>query len=167
VEPMAEPNGAERAEPGAATRDRLEQELARVRGQRHRLAVQLGGEDPDDPDLGDRGDEAVRLEGLDDLARMDRRIGEVERLIAGLGAHDTPPGLADGTVVTLRFPDGDVATFRVVSIPEQAPADGQDDVVTASSPLGQALVGRRAGDTITYRGPDGDLQAEVVALHTP
>jgi transcription elongation factor GreA len=152
------------SDPSDATHDRLEQELARVREQRRRLAVQLGGEDPDDPDLGDRGDEAFQLEGLDDLSRMDRRIAEIERLIAGPGALNTPPGLADGTVVTLRFPDGDEATFRIVAIPEQAPAEGQDDVVTTSSPLGQALVGRRAGDTITYRGPDGDLQAEVVAV---
>jgi transcription elongation factor GreA len=152
------------SDPSEATHDRLEQELARVREQRRRLAVQLGGEDPDDPDLGDRGDEAFQLEGLDDLSRMDRRIAEIERLIAGPGALNTPPGLADGTVVTLRFPDGDEATFRIVAIPEQAPAEGQDDVVTTSSPLGQALVGRSAGDTITYRGPDGDLQAEVVAV---
>jgi transcription elongation factor GreA len=152
------------SDPSDATHDRLEQELARVREQRRRLAVQLGGEDPDDPDLGDRGDEAFQLEGLDDLSRMDRRIAEIERLIAGPGALNTPPGLADGTVVTLRFPDGDEATFRIVAIPEQAPAEGQDDVVTTSSPLGQALVGRSAGDTITYRGPDGDLQAEVVAV---
>jgi transcription elongation factor GreA len=152
------------SDPSDATHDRLEQELARVREQRRRLAVQLGGEDPDDPDLGDRGDEAFQLEGLDDLSRMDRRIAEIERLIAGPGALNTPPGLADGTVVTLRFPDGDEATFRIVAIPEQAPAEGQDDVVTTSSPLGQALVGRRAGDTITYRGPEGDLQAEVVAV---
>jgi transcription elongation factor GreA len=152
------------SDPSDATHDRLEQELAQVREQRRRLAIQLGGEDPDDPDRGDRGDEAFQLAGLDDLSRMDRRIAEIERLIAGPGALNTPPGLADGTVVTLRFPDGDEATFRIVAIPEQPPAEGQDDVVTTSSPLGQALVGRSAGDTITYRGPDGDLQAEVVAV---
>jgi transcription elongation GreA/GreB family factor len=63
-------------------------------------------------------------------------------------------------VVTLRFPEGDQAAFRIVTIPEQAPADDQDDLLTAASPLGQALVGRRAGDTVTYRGPGGGLQAE-------
>jgi transcription elongation factor GreA len=161
---MAEPTGSEGTERSAVTRERLEGELAQVREQRHRLAVQLGGEDADDPDRGDSGDEAVQLEGLDELSRLDRRIDEIERLIAGPDALDTGPGLADGTVVTLRFPDGDVLIYRIVTIPEEAPADGRDDVVTASSPLGQALVGKGAGDTITYSGPDGDLRAEVVAV---
>jgi transcription elongation GreA/GreB family factor len=164
VEPVGEPSNSDRSELIDATRDRLEQELARAHEQRQRLATQLGGEDPADPDAGDRGDEANQLEGLDELARMDRRIREIERLLAGPDAPDTLPGLADGTVVTLRFPDGDVASFRIVAITEEAPADGQDDVVTTTSPLGRALVGRHAGDTITYRGPTGVLQAEVVAL---
>jgi transcription elongation factor GreA len=158
-----EASGAAGTGSSAAARERLERELAQAREQRHRLADQLGGEDPDDPDRGDRGDEALQLEGLDDLARMDRRIDELQRLLAGPGA---PPGLAEGTVVTLRFPDGEEATFRIVTIPEQAPATGQD-VVTADSPLGRALVGQRAGSTVTYQGPDGELRAEVVAVQAP
>lgn len=157
----------EPTELNAATRDRLERELDRAREQRRRLAAQLGGEDPDNPDPGDRGDDANQLEGLDDLARMDRRIDEIERLLADPAALGTPAGLVDGTTVTLRFSGGDEATFRIVAIPEQAPDGDQDDVVTAGSPLGEALVGRGAGDTITYAGPDGELQAEVVALHAP
>jgi Transcription elongation factor, GreA/GreB, C-term len=38
---------------------------------------------------------------------------------------------------------------------------------STGSPLGQALVGRPVGDTIAYRGPEGELRAEVVALHAP
>jgi transcription elongation factor GreA len=148
-------------------RDRLEQELAQAREQRRTLAAQLGGEDPHDPDTGDRGDAANEIEGLDDLARMDRRIEELERLLADPDAVETPAGLVDGTTVTLRFPDGDETTYRVVAIPEQAPAAERDDVLTADSPLGQALAGQSAGDTITYAGPDGKLSAEVVALRAP
>jgi transcription elongation factor GreA len=153
---MTEPAGSERTE-------RLEQELARAREQRDRLAVELGGEDPEDPDLGDRGDAAVELEELDDLSRMNRRIAEIERLLAGQHVAGAAPGLADGTVVTLRFTDGDVATYRIVAIPEE----NGDDVVTAGSPLGQALVGRGVGDAISYQGPDGELHAEVVAVRAP
>jgi transcription elongation GreA/GreB family factor len=149
------------------TRDRLSDELTRVREQRQRLAAQLGGEDPDDRDVGDRGDEAVQLQALDDLARLDRRIAEFERLLAQPDAPSNAGGLPDGTMATLRFPDGDVATVRIVTIPEQAPAGEQDDVVTTGSPLGQALVGRKAGDTVTYGGPDGDLQIEVIELRVP
>ena len=152
---------------GTAARERLEQELDRAREQRHRMAAELGGEDPHDADLGNRGDEAFHLEGLDDLSRADQRIDELERLLAGPGALDTPPGLTDGTVVTLRFPDGDEATYRIVAIPEQGAADDQDDVVTADSPLGRALVGWGAGDTVIYQAPDGQLQADVVAVQAP
>src|SRR5690348_8062568 len=130
------------------TRERLEQELAAAREQRRQLADQLAGEDPEDPDPGDRGDASVQLEGEADLSRMDQRIEELERLLADPDALETPPGLPDGTVVTLRFPDGGEATLRFVAIPAGAQAGDQDDVVTAESPLSQALIGQSAGDTI-------------------
>lgn len=151
------------------TVQRLEEELTELREQRRRQMAELGGEDPDDAvdgAAGDTGDAATQLEGLDDLSRTNRRIGELERLIADPDARETLPGLPDGTEVTLRFPDGDVTTLRVVAITAEAPAGDQDEVVTVSSPLGQALVGRTAGDTITYAGPDGDLRAEVVAVES-
>lgn len=153
---MADPDG---------TRARLEQELADVREQRQRMAAELEGEDSADSDVSDRGDEAVALEGRDDLARTDRRIEELERLLADPDSWADPAGLADGTVVTLRFADGAEETLRFVALNVGEP-DGAD-VVTASSPLGQALAGRSGGDTITWAGPDGDLQAEVLSIEAP
>lgn len=150
------------SEPNAA-RARLEQELTRLRTERRTLAADLAGEDPVDPDVGDGGDQAQALEGDDDLARMDRRIDELEHLIVTPDTAD-PAGLPDGTVVTLRFPGGDVATFRVVAIVEEA---GTDEVLTTDSPLGRALAGHRPGDTLVYPGPEGDLEAEVVDLRPP
>ena len=162
---MTEPTGAEGTAPGA--RDRLERDLAEARAQRQRLVAALGGEDPEDRDLGDQGDEALQMEGLDDLSRANRRIDELQRLLAGTAVPDAPPGLPDGTQVTLRFPDGDVAVVRIVVVPQEASSDDQDDVVTADSPLGRALVGARAGDLATYEGPDGNLQAEVLVIDAP
>ena len=142
----------------------LEQELDRLRTERRTLAASLGGEDPDDPNVGDSGDQSQALQGDDDLARIDQRIREIEHLIADPDAAVPQDGLADGTTVTLRFPGGDVVKYRVVAIVEEA---GTDEVITTDSPLGRALVGRSAGDTLTYEGPDGDLQAEVVDLRPP
>ena len=64
-------------------------------------------------------------------------------------------------------PDGIVTTFRVVAITEEASADHQDEVLTADSPLGRALAGRCAGDTITDSVPDGEAQAQVIAVQPP
>jgi transcription elongation factor GreA len=154
----------------AATRARLEQELARVRDERRDLATSLAGEDPEDPTGGDSGDQADLLERADDLARMDRRITEIGHLLVGSrpgAAPENSQGPEDGTVVTLRFADGTVSTFQVVAITEQVPEDQQDEMLTADSPLGRALAGRHVGDTITYSIPNGEAQAEVVAMQPP
>jgi transcription elongation factor GreA len=153
------------SEPNPTDGTGLDEELARLRTDRRSLAADLAGEDPEDPVVGDRGDQAQALEGDGDLARIDRRIREVEHLAASPDAAETPAGIADGTVVTLRFPGGDESTFRVVTIAEQAGTD--EAVLTTDSPLGQALAGRGQGDTLSYEGPDGELQAEVVELRMP
>lgn len=120
----------------AATRARLEQELARVRDERRELATSLAGEDSKDPTDGDSGDQADLLERADDLARMDRRITEIGHLLVGSrpGAEEDLHGPEDGTVVTLRFADGTVSTFRVVAITEEVSEDRQDEVLTVDSP---------------------------------
>ena len=41
------------------------------------------------------------------------------------------------------------------------------DTVTRNSPLGRALTGARPGGSITYRGPDGIISAQVIAIRPP
>jgi transcription elongation GreA/GreB family factor len=153
------------SEPNPTGGTSLDAELARLRTDRRTLAADLAGEDPEAPVVGDSGDQAQALEGDDDLARIDRRISEVQRLASDPDATKSPAGIADGTVVTLRFPGGDLSTFRVVTIAEQAGTD--EEVLTSDSPLGRALAGHGQGDTLTYEGPDGELSVEVVELRAP
>lgn len=65
-----------------------------------------------------------------------------------------------GSRVCIRDIDGD-ATFRIVD-PEHA--DAMADRVSAQSPLGSALLGRRIGDRVRFRAPDGVLVVTVVAV---
>jgi transcription elongation factor GreA len=51
--------------------------------------------------------------------------------------------------------------YTLVSAPEAAPADGR---VSIDSPVGRALVGARAGDTVTLETPRGDRTLRVVAI---
>ena len=75
--------------------------------------------------------------------------------------------LPGGTEVTLRFSDGEVVTMHVISIVEETPVGREAEKLTARSPLAQALVGHKAGDTVTYSTPQGESQVEVVALKLP
>ncbi len=160
---MSDPNSAGLS---AATREQLRHELTEAREERSRLAAQLGGQDPDSAGATDRGDAADELQGQEELARMDLRIADLERLLLDADTIETPAGLADGSRVTLRYAGGDEVTLRVVAVTAGAAADAID-VVTVDSPLGQALAGHEAGDSITYATPDGELTAEIVSFDQP
>lgn len=142
-------------------RERLETELAALRHQRERMAAQIRAKDP----VGDQADEAYLLRLEDDIAAIDDRIVELTDLLAGAGRGTR--GVADGTTVTLRFSEHDVQTLRVVAVPEEIPAGQEDTMVTSDSPLGLALAGRKAGDTITYSAPMGVVRADILELVPP
>lgn len=142
-------------------RERLEAELAALRVQRERMAAQIRAKDP----VGDQADEAYLLRLEDDIAAIDDRIAELSDLLAGAGRGTR--GVADGTTVTLRFAEHDVETLRVVAVPEEIPDGQEDTMVTSDSPLGLALVGRKAGDTITYSAPMGVVRADILELVPP
>jgi transcription elongation GreA/GreB family factor len=151
---------------GAAAVERLEQELAALNSRRRELAEGLGDRDS----AGDRADAATALEQSEDLSWVDERIAQVTAQIGQLRDGTAVGGddeLADGTVVTLRFADGTTRTMRAVAITEEIMDGEESTAMTIGSPLARALVGSRAGDTITYQSPSGEVRAEVIAIETP
>ncbi|MFH8342457.1 GreA/GreB family elongation factor [Streptomyces sp. AM6-12] len=142
----------------AEARRALEQELADLREERRMVAGTL----KDDPDVGDQADQADELQRVDQLDRLDRRIADItERLHE---ADQAGPARTDvvgvGSAVTVRFANGSVETL---SIGEGAEALDQN-LVTEDSPLGRALLGRRAGDSVRYDTPDGPASAVVESI---
>lgn len=65
-----------------------------------------------------------------------------------------------GSRVRVRDADGD-AEFSVVPHDE---ADSMADRVSADSPLGRALLGRRCGEYVRYRAPGGVLTVTIVGV---
>jgi len=153
------PGASARLSPG--TRQRLDLELAELQARRRELQEAVFDTDG----VQDSGDQAQRLERADDLSRISDRIREIRELLTGRVRSSSEDALPEGTEVTVRFGDGTTDTMKVVTIPEEA-TDALG-ALTRDSPLGQALVGARAGDMIAYRGPDGEIVAEVVELRPP
>jgi transcription elongation factor GreA len=70
--------------------------------------------------------------------------------------------VAPGTIVEIRMDDDEsTSEYLVGSIEERHESV---DVLSVSSPLGQALNGARPGDVVEYAGPRRTFQVEVVRV---
>ncbi|MEV6116362.1 GreA/GreB family elongation factor [Streptomyces sp. NPDC052109] len=142
----------------AAARRALEQELSDLRDERQLVAGTLR----DRTDVGDQADQADQLRRADQLDRLDHRIEDItERLrranLAGPASTDV---VGVGSTVTVRFPDGSVESLQIGELAEAL----DQNLVTADSPLGRALLGRRPGDSVHFDTPDGPSSAVVVSI---
>lgn len=151
------------------TRRHLSAELETLTEQRSELGS-LGNDDA----VSDTGDAAEQIRRIDDANRIDDRVKEIQRVLAGGTSMNGPNtqavgehSLADGSLVTLRFDDGSTETLYAAAIPEAVPSADRAKSLSLDSPLGQALADSSAGDTITYETPDGERHAEVLEIETP
>ncbi len=144
-------------------RARLEAELADLRRRRDQLRADMLA---DADTVGDRGDAADALQRAEDLSGLEEQIGRLAWLLAG-GNATVDGQLPNGTEVKLRWADGEEVAMRVVNFIEETPAGAEDSTLTADSPLGLALYGRKAGETVTYRTPRGEQQVTLLSIELP
>ena len=114
---------------------------------------------------GDLADRSGNVEAMIRLENLEARIVALELRLDEMrfqtGANDLSVA-ALGTAVTLSFgADDSVETFRLDRIEHARPGDS---VITPESPLGQALLGARAGDRVTYRAGGTTRTAELLQI---
>lgn len=73
--------------------------------------------------------------------------------------------VAPGKIVTFRHKGDDDAETYLLG--QRAMKGGEHDVLSPESPLGRALLGGRAGETVTANVHDRDLQLEIVEVQAP
>jgi transcription elongation factor GreA len=117
--------------------------------------------------LGDLSENGDYHAAKDSQGKMEARIRQLESMLEGaeiidVNAAEATDEVSPGRVVSLRYVgDDDVERYLIGSIEERQ--EGVS-VVSPASPLGQALIGRRKGDTVTYEAPSGQLEVEVVEV---
>jgi transcription elongation factor GreA len=111
---------------------------------------------------GDLRENAEYHSAKEEQGKMEARIRQLEEMLRHAKVGEAPSGdtIAAGMVVTVVDADGDEDTFLLGSREDRPEGLG---VVSAASPLGQALMGKRVGDTAAYKAPAGEFEVTITA----
>ena len=121
--------------------------------------------------------EAARLEGdlrenggyhaaKEEQGKMEARIRQLRKLLDEAKVGETPQVeegvVAPGTVVTATIAGRDV---RFLLGSREVAGSDDLDVYSAQSPLGSAVDGHRAGESVAYTAPNGrEIAVEILAV---
>ncbi|MCW5876605.1 MAG: transcription elongation factor GreA [Anaerolineales bacterium] len=146
-------------EEGAA---KLRAELEELKGPRRSELAQRLREAIQQGDLSENADYSKAKE---DQAFLEGRIQEVEALL-GRANIITNSRSADGvigvgSVVVIKEPGRGPAKYFLVGAQEADPRNGK---ISNESPIGKALLGHKAGETVTAETPAGPLVFEIIEV---
>lgn len=117
-------------------------------------------------DHGDISDNAEFETAKQESSMLEGRIAKLQQLLRQAVVREVPADastVSPGVVVTVRdaeSPDYEDSYLVADSVERITGVR----VLSPGSPLGQALLGKRVGDRVTYDAPGGTFTYEVVAL---
>jgi transcription elongation factor GreA len=97
---------------------------------------------------------------------IEGRIGEIQGKLAGADVIDVSLIKADRVVFGAHVVLTDLETeenvaYQIVGVDE---ADVKKGMISILSPLARALIGKKAGDTVTVQSPKSDKEFEIVSF---
>jgi transcription elongation factor GreA len=123
-------------------------------------------------ELGDISENAEYDAAKNEQGLMEARIRDLKRKLSDPDIVEAVHGDAvdAGALVTLRpvdDPDPEHETYLVAHSADERAAGVR--TVTAQSPLGSALMGKKVGDRVSYQAPGGMFTYEIVSFepHRP
>jgi transcription elongation factor GreA len=142
--------------------ERLRKELADLKGpQRLALAKRLR----DAIQMGDLSENADYHKAKEDQGFLEGRIQELEFILRNAIVVEESGGpkevVAVGARVTVQEPGADAETFYLVGAKEADPRAGK---ISHESPIGQALMDHRVGDTVEAETPGGKITLKIIKI---
>lgn len=136
----------------------LERELEELKSRRGEIADKIAAA----RDFGDLSENAEYDAAREAQGLLETRITEIETILqnASIIQAGGSSTVTLGSTVELEA-NGKTVVYTVVGPVEADPLEGK---VSNESPIGQALMGKAVGDTVTISTPKGELAYAVVAL---
>jgi len=141
---------------------RLREELVVLKGRdrdaiakRLRAAIQMG----------DLSENADYHKAKEDQSFLEGRIMELEYLLKNATIVEAQEGIHEivevGAKVTVQEEDFPPETYDIVGLKEADPRNGR---ISNESPIGSAMMGKRAGDLVTVTTPGGEVKLKILKV---
>jgi transcription elongation factor GreA len=111
--------------------------------------------------LGDLSENAEYHQAREDQAATEERISHIEQILKNavvMDKHHAGSVEVGTTVIVMKKGDKEEKTFTLVGSEE---ADSLAGRISNESPLGQAILGKKAGDTVEVQTPKGTTHYSI------
>lgn len=114
--------------------------------------------------LGDLKENGDYHAAKDDQGKMETRIRVIEAMLEHAEIVEAVVGdtIQQGSVVGITYEGDDNVEWYLLGSIEERRDDAE--VMSPTSPLGQALMGHKVGDTVAYQAPSGELRVKIVEI---
>ncbi len=112
---------------------------------------------------GDLSENAEYSAARDNQAKLEARIKEIEYTLehATIIENNTDGKISVGSVITVKYDDGDEEEYTIVGTNE---ADPFENKISNESPIAVAVIGKKQGDTVSVESPNGNFEVEIVKV---
>ncbi len=114
-------------------------------------------------ELGDLSENAEYSAAKDEQSFIEGRIQELDEVVKHAKVVADNGGskvVSVGSHLVVEI-EGDKDEFDIVGPAESDPANGR---ISTDSPVGQALLGHKAGDSVAVKTPDGNVSYKVIKI---
>lgn len=136
----------------------LQAELEDLKARRGEIAEKIATA----RDFGDLSENAEYSSAKEEQSQVETRIAEIESILLNSSIIEVTNNseVEVGNTVELKT-DGKEATYSVVGSVEADPLEGK---ISDESPIGQALLGKKVGDTVSIETPKGTMAYKVIKI---
>lgn len=140
--------------------DELKAELQELTGLRSEIAERIKTA----REFGDLSENMEYSAARQDQERNEARIAEIEHIIANvqvITAPKTDGKVVLGSTVRLKSAAGKEKQFQVVGTVEADPLNGK---ISDESPIGEALLGKKEGDSVEIKTPNETITYTIIDI---